>query len=102
MNEINHILAIKDSPELRVLITGDFNFHFIEWKRNEMSECTWRKKKTVHGTINQQKYFEKLIEVIDKHPLVQMKEQPTRENNTLDLMFPNNPKIKTQLYYQKQ
>ena len=95
MNEINHILAIKDPPELRVLITGDFNFHFIEWKRNEMSECTWRKKTTVHWTINQQKLFEKLIEVIDKHPLVQMIDEPTRDENKLDLMFTNNPEIIT-------
>ena len=62
-----------------------------------MSTCTWRKKTTDHGTINQQKQFEKLIEVIDKHHLVQMIEEPMREENTLDLIFTNNPEIITQL-----
>ena len=37
------------------------------------------------------------IEVIDKHHLVQMIEEPTREENTLDLIFTNNPEIITQL-----
>ena len=54
MNKIKHILAAMDTPELTVLITGDFNFPFIKWKRNEMSAYTWRKKTIDHGTINQQ------------------------------------------------
>ena len=32
MNKIKHILAVMDTPEPTVLITGDFNFPFIEWK----------------------------------------------------------------------
>merc|ERR1711989_159248 len=36
-------------------------------------------------------------EVIDKHHLVQMIEEPTRKENTLDLIFTNNPEIITQL-----
>merc|ERR1712240_500354 len=36
-------------------------------------------------------------EVTDKHHLVQMIDKPTREENTLDLIFTNNPEIITQL-----
>merc|ERR1711872_905134 len=59
--------------------------------------CNWRKKTTDHGTTDQQKQFNKLLEVTDKHHLVQMIEEPTREENTLDLIFTNNPEIITQL-----
>ena len=32
------------SPEPSVMITGDFNFPFIEWKRGELNACKWRMK----------------------------------------------------------
>merc|ERR1712240_774515 len=52
---------------------------------------------TDHGTTDQQKQFNKLLEVTDKHHLVQMIEEPTREENTLEMIFTNNPEIITQL-----
>ena len=61
MDKIKRMLAVMDAPEPTVLITGDFNFPFIEWKKNETSACNWRKKTTDHGTTKQQKQFEKLI-----------------------------------------
>ena len=97
IDKIKHKLAVMDAPEPTVLITGDFNFPFIEWKKNETNACNWRKKTTDHGTTDQQKQFNKLLEVTDKHHLVQMIEEPTREENTLDLIFTNNPEIITQL-----
>merc|ERR1711874_358831 len=65
-------------------------------KRNEMRACAWRKKATVHGTIDQQKQFDRLIEVAEKYHLIQMVEEPTRIENTLDLVFTNNIDIITQ------
>ena len=52
---------------------------------------------TDHGSLNQQKQFEKSIEVIEKHHLVQMIEEPMREENTLDLVFTNDISIFTQV-----
>ena len=40
INKIRNLLAGMDTPEPTVLITGDFNFPFIEWKRNEMAAYT--------------------------------------------------------------
>merc|ERR1711915_311020 len=34
MDKIKLMLAVMDAPELTVLIIGDFNFQFIEWKKN--------------------------------------------------------------------
>ena len=33
-----------NKPEPTVIITGDFNFPFIEWKRNELGACTPERK----------------------------------------------------------
>merc|ERR1712240_469155 len=63
MDRIKCMLAVMDAPEPTVLITGDFNFTFIELKRNETNECNWRKKTPDHGTTDQQKQFNKLLEV---------------------------------------
>ena len=96
MNKVKRLLSVMDTPEPTVLITGDFNFPFIEWKRNEMGACAWRKKTTVHGTIDQQKQFDRLLEVAEKYHLIQTVEEPTRIGNTLDLVFTNNIDIITQ------
>ena len=33
MDNIKRTLVLMDAPELTVLITGDFSFPFIEWKK---------------------------------------------------------------------
>ena len=65
MNKVKRILSVMDSAEPTVLITGDFNFRFIEWERNEAGACAWKKKTTDHGTIDQQKKFDKMLEVVE-------------------------------------
>ena len=50
IDKIKHKLAVMDAPEPTVLITGDFNFPFIEWKKIQTNACNWRKKTTDHGT----------------------------------------------------
>ena len=96
MNKVKRLLSVMDTPEPTVLITGDFNFPFIEWKRNELGACAWRKNTTDNGTIDQQKQFDKLLEVVEKYHLIQTVEEPTRIENTLDLVFTNNIDIITQ------
>ena len=97
MNKVKHILSVMDSPEPTVLITGDFNFRFIEWERNEEGACAWKKKTTDHGTIDQQKQFGKMLEVVEKFHLIQTVEEATRNENTLDLVFTNNKDIISEL-----
>ena len=44
MDKIKRILAVMDAPEPTVLITGDFNFQFIEWKKNVKPMHTIRER----------------------------------------------------------
>ena len=52
-----------------------------------------RTKIDFHGSKDEQKQFEKLIEVMDKYNLVQTIQEPTRKKNTLDLVFTNDQEI---------
>merc|ERR1711915_838824 len=42
MDKIKSMLAVMDAPEPTVLITGDHNFPFIEWNKNQTNACNWR------------------------------------------------------------
>ena len=44
MDKIKKLLEEMVSPEPSVIITGDFNFPFIEWKRGELNACKWEMK----------------------------------------------------------
>merc|ERR1711874_585764 len=69
--------------------TGDFNFPFIEWKRSEVGACSWTMKQGTYGTEDEKSQFHKMMEIIDKYHLAQSIEEPTRKENTLDLVFTN-------------
>jgi len=97
MNKIELLLSMMESPEPTVIITGDFNFPFIEWKRNEEGACVWKKKTLDNGSVDDQKQFSKMMEIMNKYHLVQTVEEKTRKNNTLDLVFTNNMGIFTQI-----
>ena len=97
MNKIELLLSMMESPEPTVIITGDFNFPFIEWKRNEEGACIWKKKTLDNGSVDDQKQFSKMMEIMNKYHLVQTVEEKTRKNNTLDLVFTNNMGIITQI-----
>ena len=93
MNKINRILSEMETPEPTVILTGDFNFPFIEWKRSEVGACSWSMKQGTYGTEDEKSQFHKMMEVIDKYHLVQSIEEPTRKENTLDLIFTNGIEI---------
>ena len=97
MNKIELLLSMMESPEPTVIITGDFNFPFIEWKRNEEGACVWKKKTLDNGSVDDQKQFSKMMEIMNKYHLVHIVEEKTRKNNTLDLVFTNNMGIFTQI-----
>jgi len=82
------ILENMDKPEHNVIITGDFNFRFVKWKRGIHGGCRWEKTGATM-TRDERDQFTKLIELTDKYNLVQAIEEPTRERNTLDLVFTN-------------
>merc|ERR1711989_224588 len=79
-------------------ITGDFNFPFIEWTRNEMNICSYKIKSDCYEkTEEKKKQFYEMMEIMDKFSLVQAIQEPTRKENTLDLVFTNDISIFTQV-----
>lgn len=63
-----------------LFIGGDFNYPGWDWKRKVLKE------KCLHSAVHN-----RFAEVLDDHGLVQLVEEPTRNNNTLDLMLTNFP-----------
>ena len=97
MNKIEELLSEMATPEPTVIITGDFNFPFIEWKRNIEGACSWKKKTLDNGTLDEQRQFNNMMDIMNKYHLIQTVEEKTRKNNTLDLVFTNDLGIITQI-----
>ena len=91
------ILLEMKKPETTVIITGDFNFRFIEWIRNDMNICSYKMKPMSNGTADEKRQFYDMMETIDKFNLVQTIQEPTRDENTLDLVFTNDISLFTQV-----
>ena len=89
MEEINNLLSKNTTPVPTVIITGDFNFSFIEWLRDENGGCRWEEKYRSGATREGRKQLESLNNIMDKHNLVQIIDEPTRKENTLDLVITN-------------
>ena len=95
---VEKILIDMKKPEPTVIITGDFNFPFIEWTRNEMNICSYKIKSDCYEkTEEKKKQFYEMMEIMDKFSLVQAIQEPTRKENTLDLVFTNDISIFTQV-----
>jgi len=62
------------------IIGGDFNFPGFDWKTNQL------KNDTTYPNLHR-----KFSEIIDNNSLTQVVQEPTRRNNTLDLMLTNRP-----------
>ena len=77
------------APEHTIIITGDFNFPFVKWKRLRNGGCIWEEKLGVGAKIDERNQFEKLNEVMDNYGLIQIIEESTRKENTLDLVYTN-------------
>merc|ERR1711874_364911 len=89
LKKVKEILKKTKAPEPTIIITGDFNFPFIEWKRGKHGGCEWKKKTETGATREEKLQFERLIEEMDNFGLVQAIEEPTRGKNTLDLVYTN-------------
>ena len=94
---------LKDvvAPEPTVIITGDFNFPFLKWKRCLNGGCIWEEKKEVGATKEAKLQFEFLDKEMDNFGLVQIIEEPTRNKNTLDLVYTNEVSLFTEVEVMK-
>ena len=89
LSEIQKILKNLEKPEPTIILSGDLNFPFVKWKRLPDNSCSWEYKSNTNATTDEKQQFESLLEMCGEHFMLQMVEEPTRERNTLDLMFTN-------------
>ena len=88
LKNVKKILRNTRTPEPTIIITGDFNFPFLKWKRDINGGCIWEIKKVV-ATRDEKNQFEILNAAMDDFGLIQTIEEPTRLKNTLDLVYTN-------------
>ena len=74
---LTRVSAIRNAT---TLIGGDFNFPGWDWKNKRL------KPKTAYPSLHT-----KFSEILDDVSMVQIVEEPTRKNNTLDLLITNQP-----------
>ena len=60
-------------------MAGDFNAPDLKWNDLESTNCSFNS--------------EQLLEIIDEHGLTQLVKEPTRADNILDLVLPNDVNI---------
>ena len=101
LNEIENILQKLEKPDPTIIISGDFNFPFVKWKRMQNISCIWEYKTYGNATTDEKHQFEKLIDICDRSCILQIIEEPTREENTLDLLFTNEIRLITALELNK-
>jgi len=59
--------------------------------------CTWNIKPKSNATQDEKMQFHRLNNICEEQNMVQIIEEPTREKNTLDLMYTNEIKIVTNI-----
>ena len=89
ITKIREILNSLERPDPTIIWTGDFNFPFAEWKECVSGGSTWEFKTNVNASADEREQFRILMNLANKFNLIQMISEPTRGNNTLDLIFTN-------------
>ena len=104
LDKVEDILKNMGNPNPIILMTGDFNFPFIEWNKNKFNSfngCTFKYNVNINVTLDERMQFEKLNKISEKYNLIQAIEEPTREENgnkdTLDLFFTSDIDICTEI-----
>lgn len=70
----------------KIIFIGDMNLPFISWKH---VEGVVYPEITSGDTIDNQNQAKSIIDLADKHFMMQLITEPTREKNVLDLLFSN-------------
>ena len=101
LKRIDNLLETKMNSHTTVILNGDFNFPFIEWeKRGCEFGCQHKFKTTSNYTNEESLQFKKLMEMCEKHFIIQNNHLHTRGNNTLDLIFTNDLQILAEIEVQ--
>ena len=104
LDKVEDILKNMGNPNPIILMTGNFNFPFVEWKSNNFNSfngCTFEYNANVNATIDEKMQFERLDSITNKYNLIQTINAPTREENerksTLDLVYTNDIDLFTEI-----
>ena len=89
IDEIKKILNEMERPDPTIIWSGDFNFPFVKWKECRSGGTTWDYKTEVNATVDEKDQFNYVLELSRSYNLIQIIDEPTRDKNTLDLIFTN-------------
>ena len=104
LNKVENIFNRMGIPNPTILMTGDFNFPFVEWKCNasgNFNGCTYEYNANVNATLDEKRQFERLTNLVNQHSLIQAISGSTREEkgkrSTLDLIYTNEIDLITEI-----
>ena len=83
LDKVEEILNEMGNPNPIILLTGDFNFPFVEWinnSPNSFNGCTYEYNANVNATIDDKIQFERVNKLTNKFNLIQAINVPTRED----------------------
>ena len=101
LNEIQQIFQKLEKPDPTIILSGDLNFPFVEWKRMSDNSCSWEYKPNTNATTGDKDQFENLMKICNEQCMLQIIEEPTRLENTLDLIFTNEVNLVTMIEVNK-
>ena len=101
LNKIKEIFSKLSKPDPTIILSGDFNFPFVKWKRLPNNSCAWEYISNTNATADEKHQFERLMDICDNQCLLQIIDESTREENTLDLIFTNETSLVTMIEVNK-
>ena len=97
LTKIQDIFRSLKQPDPTIILSGDFNFPFVEWERLEDNSCRWIYKPYANALTDEKKQFENLMDLCSTKCMLQTIEEPTRGKNTLELFFTNEASLITSI-----
>ena len=89
IDEIKKIFSEMERPDPTIIWTGDFNFPFVKWQECSSGGTTWEYKPEENTMLDEKEQFKYVMELSSNYNLLQLIDKPTRDKNTLDLIFTN-------------
>merc|ERR1712121_58840 len=89
LDELEKILKSVEKSKQTIIISRDFNLPFVIWKRMESGGCMWDIKSISNATTKEKLQFKRFNDICEEHCLIQIIEEATRKENTLDLVYTN-------------
>merc|ERR1711867_408888 len=89
LNELEKILKSVEKSKQTIIISGDFNFPFANWKRMESGGCIGNFKSISNATTDEKSQYTRFDDIFEEHCMIQIIEEITRKENTLDIVYTN-------------